>query len=187
MKLKWLFFFLLAPIIVSAQSFTSSTQSGIDLKAYNTFTVVKGDIVVGEENTIDKEAFYTKFKEATIRELSLRGYQFIDDSTAQLRVSYVLETSVRMDVVQLGPMGQMPTTNAADVSNAQSWSREFRQGSLIVMIDDAQKKITIWSAEGTVDATRARGGDLIDMAVRNAFKKFPDKTKKEKPQKKMKR
>lgn len=184
MRVLYSVLFLSMPYIMVAQNFTNATKSGIDLKAYTTFTVVRGEVIIGEDNTIDRDAFFVRFKESAIRELVNRGYQFLDDSTAQLKVSYVAKTTMRMDVLQLGPMGQTPTTNAADVSNTQNWSREFRQGTLIVGIEDIQKKSIIWSAEGVMDATRTRGGDVLDAAVRNAFRRFPDKTKRDKPGKK---
>jgi hypothetical protein len=37
-----------------------------------------------------------------------------------------------------------------------------------------------------MDATRTRGGNVVDIAVQIAFRKFPDKNKKEKPSKKKK-
>ncbi|MBX2964467.1 MAG: DUF4136 domain-containing protein [Cyclobacteriaceae bacterium] len=186
MKTLYTIVLLAASVVALAQNFATSTQSGVDLRSYNSFTVIRGEVMIGEDNAIDRENFFSRFKESTVRELTLRGYQFTDDSTAQMRVSYVAKTSVQMNVMQLGPMGQAPTTNAADVSNSQSWSREFRQGSLIIVISDARKNETIWSAEGVVDATRSRGGDILDASIRNAFNKFPDKTKKEKSRKKKK-
>lgn len=181
----YLTFLICAPLLmVNAQNFTTSTKSGIDLRTYETFTVVRGDLVVGEDAEIDKDAFFERIKKAIIKEMQVRGYRFQDDSLAQLRISYVVETSSRMDVVNLGPMGQAPTTNPAQMDQSQSWSREIRQGSLILDIEDASSKSVIWSAEGVMDASRTRGGNLIDYAVQNAFRKFPDKTRKQKPDKK---
>jgi hypothetical protein len=169
---------------LSAQNFTTSTTAGVDLKAFETFAVVKGEVVIAEDANFNKENFHQRIQKAIQQELQLRGYRQAADSLAQLRVSYVVESSSRMDVVQLGPMGGMPTTNPANINMSQDWSREFRQGSLFLEIEDTARKSVIWTAEGVMDASRTRGGNLVDIAVQNAFRKFPDRTKKEKPAKK---
>ena len=171
---------LLSSVFLSvyAQNFTTSTKSGVDLRLFDTFTVVRGDLIVEEDAEVDKDAFFERIKAAIVKELGARGYRYQDDSLAQLRVSYVVETSSRMDVVELGPMGQAPTTNPAMMDQSRNWSRDIRQGSLILEIEDASKSSVIWSSEGVMDASRTRGGNLIDYAVQRAFYKFPDKTKK---------
>lgn len=177
---------LLNTILLSgyAQNFTTSTKSGVDLLSFDTFTVVRGDLVAGEDAEVDKDAFFERIKAAIIKEMQVRGYRYQDDSLAQLRVSYVVETSSRMDVVELGPMGQSPTTNPAMMDQSKNWSREILQGSLILEIEEGSKNSVIWSSEGVMDASRTRGGNLIDYAVQRAFYKFPDKTKKQKSSRK---
>ena len=168
------------------QEFTVSTKSGVDLKTYESFTVVKGDVLTAEDRQIDEDAFFTEIKTAIVREMEVRGYKFVDDPTAQLAVSYVVETTMKFESQRLGPLGQTPITNPANVDASPNWSKEFRQGSLIIDMVDSSKKSSVWSAEGVMDITRSRGGNIVDYAVRMAFKKFPDKTKKEKKSKKSK-
>jgi hypothetical protein len=178
--------FMLTIFAGRAQEFTVSTKSGVDMKTYETFTVVKGDILAAEDRAIDGDAFFQEIRMAIVRELEVRGYKFIEEGPAQLAVSYVVETMVKFETQPLGPLGQTPVTNPAMVDASPNWSKEFRQGSLIIDIVDTDKKSAVWSAEGTIDITRSRGGNVVDYAVRMAFRKFPDKTKKEKKPRKSK-
>jgi hypothetical protein len=114
--------------------------------------------------------------------METRGYTYKEDSTAQLFVSYVVETTLASESENLGPMGLTPTANAAMVDQSRTWSRSFRQGILILEIED-QRNNVLWSSEGIMDISRSRGGNVLDVAVRAAFRKFPDKTKKEKTKK----
>lgn len=165
-----------------AQEFTTSTKSGVDLKVFETFTVVQGEFVVRENRTIDKDEFFNAIRKSIRQEMESRGYTYTEDSTAQLSVSYVVETTLASESENLGPLGLTPTANAAMVDQSRNWSRNFRQGILILEIEN-QRNAVIWSSEGVMDITRTRGGNVLEYAVQAAFRKFPDKTKKEKSKK----
>lgn len=170
-------------VFAFAQDFQIATEKGIDLKKYQTFTVVKGAVIAGGDQPINANSLYNEIRPLIIRELTARGYQYLD-SAAELAATYVVETTMRTDVQRLGPLGQAPATNPAMVDQPQTWSREFQQGTLIITLDDASRKSTVWSAEGVMDISRTRGGNLLDYSVKNAFRKFPDKTKAHKQKKK---
>lgn len=187
MKPVPLFLFLILVKVSFGQDFQTSTASGVDLLSYQTFTVARGSVISNSEQPIDKEAFYKEIRTSIIREMEFRGYTFQDDSTAQLIVSYVIETTVKFDVQQQGRLGQqVVVTNPSSANQTQAWSREFTQGMLILEVEDAQKKSIIWSAEGMMDINRTREGNLLDNAVRSAFRKFPNKNKPAKGSKKKK-
>ncbi len=180
-----LFVFLSANLF--CQDFTTATASGVDLLKYETFTVVRGSVIANADQPINKDALYEAIKPSIIRELEMRGYKFLEDSTAQLTVSYVVETTIRMDVQRQGQIGQFVVTNPSGANQDQGWSREFTQGMLILEIEDTARKTAVWSAEGMMDITRTRGSNLLDAAVRNAFRKFPDRNKKVKTGKQRKK
>ncbi|MBX2968394.1 MAG: DUF4136 domain-containing protein [Cyclobacteriaceae bacterium] len=178
MKAILSFLFLVLVQLTFGQEFKTSTASGVDLLAYNTFTVVRGSVLSNSEQPIDKEAFYNEIRTSIIREMEFRGYTFVEDSTAQLAVSYVIETTVKFDVQQQGRLGQqVVVTNPSSANQTSAWSREFTQGMLILEIEDSKNKNIIWSAEGMMDVSRTRDGNLLDNAVRSAYRKFPDKNK----------
>jgi len=170
---------------VAAQDFKASTQKGVDLKQYETFTILKGEVVTSEDSKMDKDQFYKDFKRITIPEMESRGYKFVDDTTAQLSISYVVETSRVIESENVGPLGQMPQRNAGDVQT-QTWSRDFTRGSLIISVE-AGTNNQVWSSEGTMDVARTRGGNVLEYAIKTALRDFPDKFKKTKKNKRNKK
>ncbi len=181
--MKCVLSFLVAFVVAktsSAQNFETSTKKGVDLRSYQTFTVVKGAVITSNDQPVNADVFFSEIKPLIVRELKLKGYTYVD-SAADLAATYVVETTLRTETQNFGPLGQAPTTNPAMVNQPQTWSREFRQGTLIINLDDVSRRTTVWSSEGTMDISRTRGGNLLDYVVRNAFRQFPDKKKKSKP------
>lgn len=163
-----------------AQSVKTTTTKGVDLTKYETFTVVKGELMTPrEERMVSDEALFKSIKKTVIQELELRGYKFVD-SSAQLVVSYVAGAYNVTDGGAMGPLSQSPASNPSEMNQSRSWSHESRQGMLVIDISDPSKK-ELWSATGNlildagVDMNRA-----IDGIIYKAFKKFPSRNKKKK-------
>ena len=169
---------ILVSLSVCAQDFKTSTQKGVDLKKYETFTIIQGEVVTSEDSKMDKEQFYKDFVRIAVKELEAKGYKFVKDSTANLSISYVVETSRVIESENVGPLGQMPQRNAGDVQT-QTWSRDFTRGSLIIAAE-LGKNNQVWSSEGTMDVARTRGGNVLEYAIKNALRDFPDKNAKPK-------
>jgi hypothetical protein len=170
---------------VAGQDFKASTQKGIDLKKFETFTIVQGEVVTSEDSKMDKDQFYTDFRRITSEEMKSRGYKFVEDTAAQLSISYVVETSRVIESENVGPLGQMPQRNAGEVQT-QTWSRDFTRGSLIISVE-AGANNQVWSSEGTMDVARTRGGNVLEYAIKTALRDFPDKFKKTKKKKRNKK
>ena len=170
---------------VSAQDFKASTQKGVDLKKYETFSIEKGEVIMSEDSKVDKDQLYKDFKRVAVSELEGRGYKYVEDTTAQLSLSYVVETTRVVESANVGPLGEMPQRNAGDVQT-QTWSRDFTRGSLIMSIE-AGKKNLVWSCEGTMDVARTRGGNALEYAIKAGFSDFPDRNKKTKKKKRNKK
>lgn len=172
-------------ISVHAQDFKTSTQKGVDLRKYDTFTIVQGEVVTSEDSKMDKEQFCKDFVRIAVKELEAKGYKYVADTSATLSMTYVVETSRVVESENVGPLGQMPQRNAGDVQT-QTWSRDFTRGSLIISAE-AGKNNQVWSSEGTMDVARTRGGNVLEYAIKNALRDFPDKFKKEKKKKRNKK
>lgn len=167
---------LIAHVTVCAQEFKTSVQKGVDLKKYETFSILKGEIVTGEDRKIDKESFYSEFRKIAIQELKDRGYTLIEDSTAQLLISYVVQTSRVIETEDLGPLGQMPQSNSGS-EQTQSWSREFSRATLIIAVE-AGKGNSVWTSEGTMEVGRTREVSILEYSVKNALQEFPNRKRK---------
>ena len=171
-KLLFTFLSVLACTLGGAQTFKISVQKDVALNQLKTFNVTKGEIVSTTSRSIDQEAFYTEFKNFVIRELQDKGYEYIPEA-GEFSVSYVVEISEQMETQNLGPLGETPVDNPVVLNQPQHWSREFTEGTLIIDIEDPQRKKSVWTATGTMDVTKAGGSRLLDRCVRKAFKKFP--------------
>jgi hypothetical protein len=174
----------LLTIILTIQSFALFSQSvkittdkGIDLKTYATFRVDKGELVTVSDQPVNETNFHKKIKEAITRELTQKGYQAVEDSTAQLVVSYVGEAVTKMDVENLGPLGQRPVSDPSGVDASRSWSREYREGSLVIDIQDPSRRKMVWQARGTMEITAINDDRAINAIIYKSFKKFPVRKK----------
>jgi hypothetical protein len=182
MKCKDFLALLLAFTTVSlhAQTVKTHTEKGVDIRIYETFTVMKGEFMTPPDmRKVNEEALYQAIKKAVVKEMQERGYNFIEDSTAQLRVSYVAGSYNMTDAGVNGPLGQTPAATPSDINQSRSWSTETREGMLVLDIMDSSNKKQIWKAE-TSNLT-LEGGDFdhaMEAVIFKAFKKFPDKNKK---------
>jgi len=165
---------------VGAQTVETHTQKGVDLTEYKTFTVTKGEFMTpaDEKNTSEDELFAT-IKKSIIKELEMRGYTYVADS-AQMVVSYVAGGYNFTDGGSNGPLGQRPADNPVDMDQSRSWSRETREGMMMIQIDDAHSKKELWKANANLVLNGADLHRALDASVYKAFKKFPKRSKKKK-------
>ena len=70
-------------------------------------------------------------------------------------------------------------------SNAQSWSRDYQMGSLVIDLNDKNRNL-IWRVEATNTAAATDIDNIISQVVSAGFKKFTLKPKKVKKQKEKK-
>jgi len=170
----------------SAQTIKTHTEKDVDLRHYETFRVLKGESVTraDEKRSTDK-ALFDAVRNAVREEMETRGYKFVDDSTAQLNVSYVAGSYDFTDAGNVGPLGQAPASDASQLNQSRSFSNTSREGMLVLDIVDAATKKQVWKAE--TDDMRVDGGDLnraLDAAIYKAFKKFPSRNEGKKKKRK---
>ena len=164
-----------------AQSMKIKTSPGVDITTYNTFRVVKGEFMTpSDEQKIDETKLFEGIKKEVIEEMQLRGYTYLDDSTAQLSVSYVAGAFNKTESEYLGPMGGAPASNGADLNQSRSLSHNSRQGFLILAVEDVRAKRELWSAESQIDLSTVDSIRALEGIVMKSFKKFPNKLKKKK-------
>ena len=157
------------------------TTSGVDLTKYNLFTVTKGELMTpSDEQRIDEARLFEGIKKQVIEEMTLRGYTYVEDSTAQLAVSYVAGAFNKTESEYLGPMGGTPASSGADLNQSRSLSHNSRQGFLILDVIDIRAKRELWSAESHVDLSTVDSIRALEAIVFKSFRKFPNKLKKKK-------
>ena len=113
----------------------------------------------------------------TIREeLVSRGYQYTEDSAADMSVTFVAEVIERLDTQDVGPLGQQPASTPADINRSQVWSRETLQGTMRVMSTDAKGK-TLWNGETTIEFGTTELIPVMTAASVRSLRKFPKSKK----------
>jgi len=169
-------------VVVSAagQSVKITTDKSTDPLKYSTFRVDKGELVTVGDRKINEQKFYQALRKVIIEDLELRGYRAVEDSTAELVISYMGQGKMQLDVENVGPLGQAPVTDPSGVAPPTNWSREFREGLLVIDVVDPKSKKTVWRASTTMDISVLEEEKVINAVVYKSFKKYPVKTKKKK-------
>lgn len=173
---------LCAPIVMAtAQSITINDSKTIDYTSFETFTVQHGAFTLpADEQTISKDSVYQYVKRIVKRELEQKGYHYVDDSTAQLNVSYVVGAYNVTAGGKVGPMGGGPITTPAMENENRYWSEEHRDGMLILEMTKRHSTTPIWSAEGTVTLTQTNMEHVLEGTIAKMLRKFPSRLKKRK-------
>ena len=175
----FLFAIILSGSTASGQfAVKTSSSPGTDPTVYTTFRVDKGDLITLSDKKSDDTQFFTNIKQAIVQSLEAKGYKSVDDSTAQLVISYVGESIARTDVGNLGPLGQKPAGDATQVDASRSWSRDYTENNLVIEMIDPLNKKNIWRASTTYSGASLMGIRTLDVIIYKAFKKFPDRNKK---------
>ena len=156
-------------------------EKGVDMTKYETFTVMKGEVMTPPDaRKINENDLFRSVKEAVKKEMELRGYKFVEDSTAQLYVSYVAGAYNLTEGGVTGPLGQTPAQTPADMDQSRSWSRESREGMMALDIIDSRTKKELWEATGNLPLENVDLKRALDAIIYRAFKKFPSKNTKKK-------
>ena len=162
-----------------AQDIQVEYDKNRDLSHYKTFTMGAGEIITPKDRRTGNEATVHKWvKDAIIEELTEKGLQQVD-SAGDLLATYLIGTQQRSDFQQLGPLGMTPN------SSAQSWSRDYQMGSLVIDLNDKNKNL-IWRVNATNTAAATDIDNIIAQVVSAGFKKFSLKPKKVKKKKEKK-
>jgi hypothetical protein len=173
--------FCLLVISAAGQSIKTTTTKGVDLLAYETFTVMKGEVTTPPDaRKVNENTLFKSVTDAVRKEMELRGYKFVEDSTAQLYVSYVAGAYNLTEGGQTGPLGQTPAQTPADMDQSRSWSRDTREGVIVLDMTDSRNNKEVWKATGNLTLDNVDLSRALDAVVYKAFKKFPNKLKKNK-------
>lgn len=147
-----------------------------DLTKYKTFALGEGEIITPKDQ---REMVDTKLHEwvrtAIVTELTEKGLTHVD-SLGDLTISYIIGSLERTDVQDLGPMGTSPS------STDRTWSRDYRQGSFVIDLND-RNNFLVWRVNAQTSNGTPSTVAAIDAIVEKGFRKFSIKPKKEKKKK----
>jgi len=168
------------PSLCIGQQIKVDASKTIDYTQFETFTIVKGDFTTPKaERQITEEKLFEQISNAVIHELESRGYKYVNDSAAQLVVSYVAGAYNVTKSGNVGPFGEVPITNPTMVDQSRYWNEDHKEGMLMLEITQPRSKTPIWSAEGQVNLSNA-DQRVVETTVVKMLKKFPSRLKKKK-------
>ncbi len=171
---------LLLVIAANAQSVKVHADRAVDLTRYETFTVLKGELLLAPDQPRSSEnAVYEIVLRGVRQSLEERGYQYVADSSAQLWVSYVAGAYNSTNAGNTGPLGGAPASDPSQLNQSREWSNTVQEGMVVIDITESTSKKELWKAESS--NLSMSSGDLtrvIDGVIYRAFRKFPDKNKK---------
>jgi hypothetical protein len=167
---------LLTSFASFAQDVKAEYDKDRDLSKYKTFTMGEGEITTPrDQRTVADNDLRKWVHDAIISELVGKGLTQLD-TLGDLTASYIVGSIALMDVQNLGPMGTSP--NSSD----QTWSRDYRQGNLVVDLND-RSNILIWRVNATTSYGTPASDKNIQALLAQGFRKFTTKPKKEKKKK----
>ena len=166
-------FFLFLSFPLFSQSIEVEYKKDRDYTIYKTFSFGESEIITPKDQRQVSDASLKALIQKPIKEeLMEKGLQPVD-SAGDLIATFVAGTQARTDLEQLGPLGMTPG------SNAQTWSRDYRMGSMIIDLEDRQKNL-IWRINATSFSSSSNSQQMIDEVVSAGFKKLSFKPKKSK-------
>jgi len=177
MKLSFFALVLVPVISISAQDIKVEYDKNRDFTRYKSFSFGESEITTPQDQKQVSDAVADKWITTAIsRELEGKGLVRLD-SAADLVVTYAAGTAARSDYEVIGPLGQTP-----GAIPAQNYTRDYRQGSLVIDMNDRSNNL-IWRINSVTNASTLDANRVIEEVVSSGFKKFSIKPKKEKKKK----
>jgi hypothetical protein len=168
--------FMFAALIVYSQDVKVEYDKDRDLSIYKTFTMGEGEIITPKDQRMVVDHDLHKWvHDAIVNELIGKGLTQLD-TLGDLTASYIVGSVAMTDVQNLGPMGTAPN------SSEQTWSRDYRQGNLVVDLND-RSNILVWRINATTSYGTPVTDRNIQALVAHGFRKFATKPKKGKKKK----
>lgn len=164
-------------MISYAQSVKVKTIKETDFKQFETFSMNIGEFAVSgeDERKISNQEFHEKLKGFVINDLESKGYKFTEDSTADFVIDYVASVFNLDQSENLGPLGGTPASGPNTVDQSRYWSKNYREGLLVLEIYRGSRKNILWTSESKMDLTDVNPDRALSAIVVKSFKKFPKK------------
>jgi hypothetical protein len=168
--------FLLAGFSAWSQELKVEYDKTRDFSQYKTFRFGEGEIITPKDDRLVNEDQVKKWViNAVTSELKNYGLQRVD-SAADLVISFVAGSLARTDAGSVGPMGLTPG------SMERNYSRDYRQGSLVIDMHD-KKDFLVWRINSTTDLGPGNGESLINSIVQKGYKPYGKMLKSKKKKK----
>ena len=175
--MKILLLFLSISVTCLAQDIKIEYDKNHDFSKYKTFSFGESEIITPkDEKTIDNNKLHGLVKESITSELESKGLKKMD-SLGDLTVSYVIGSSMRSEIENVGPLGGTPGM----VAQPRSSMHDFNLGSFIIDLKDKSKNL-VWRVNAETIEASSEVQSTIGEIVTKGFRKYgkPVKRKKRK-------
>jgi hypothetical protein len=169
-----IFFLLLAPLALRAQSVKIFSEDDVNWKSYKSFTLSAGELVTVVKKEVDKEKILEGIRQTISSELTSRGLEEKSEG-GDLVIDFTAELVETTNVEELGPLGQAPADQPVEMDQTRSWTQERRQGSLAMDVSDSKSGKTVWRSSVTIDFGSDELAIVFGSAIGRSLRKFPIK------------
>jgi hypothetical protein len=162
--------FLLLTSVLSNAQIKVSAQKDFKFSNYKTFAIQKGQIISSvRDQKINENNVFAVMTESINREMTMRGYTLVDDSTAELIITYVFQEGDRSAYEKAGPLGQTPKDDPADVNET---NRSTIIQTLIIEIVGRKNMNSLWTATCPIGRSSRDIYGQLDETTAQAFQKL---------------
>ncbi len=172
MNLRACIILWLLPLVAFGQSVKTVGEKNVDWKSYTSFSVADGELVTVLEQEIDEEKLQSQIRETIIKELESRGLKYVEEG-GDLSVDFTGELIQTTNIENVGPLGQEPADEAAQMDQSRIWTNERKQGSLAIVISDSKTSKSLWRSTASIDFAVEELPVVFNGATGKSFRKFP--------------
>jgi hypothetical protein len=177
-KITLISLLLLIAISSTAQQAKIKSDESINLADFGTFHVMKGDVVLITKRPLQDSVVTSHIRTAIHDEMVGRGYKSESDTTvALLLVDFIGEVLEKMAEGQVGPLGQQPADDAAQMNQSQTWSQVQNETSLSIVIYENKSRKKLWESSLNLTTASADIEMVLRSAVARSMKKIPKRKK----------
>ena len=150
MILKLLFLpVLMLSFFCSAQGIKVEHDNSTDPTRYKTFKFGEGEIITPKDlRQVPDSTLHHWVRSAVVEEMTKKGLQQVD-TIPDLVITYITGFQVRSDPGDVGPLGLTPGG-----STTQTYLRDYRQGSLVIDLNDKKSNKLVWRVNAIMNTDR---------------------------------
>jgi hypothetical protein len=174
LKVRWpiVIFFIMAFCSCATTQVSQDYDSSADFSRYKTFAWLKGSQEKSGDTWIDSPLIDARVRAAVEKTLASGGYKKISGDSADFYVVYDLSME---KMYNMQPMRGYISIGGIGISS--SGATEYEEGLLVINIDDAKTRKTVWRGWTTCrlkeHLTPERTTETINKAVEKILAQFP--------------
>lgn len=161
---------------VAAQSPKVTMDKDHKWKEHPTFQLDSGELVLVLKAEVDRDKILQAIRDGVKEQMISKGYKEVP-SNASMKITFTAELVETENVQDMGPLGQTPADNAADVGQNRMWSQERREGSVAIDISRAGDGKSVWRSSATTEFAGEDLATTLKAVAYRSLRKLPKQKK----------